>query len=116
MQGAYRRRGGQRDAPGGEEANKTSDIDLGVVQLQGDGQNIRMANDTVKLSIPNTQLAIRIDKPSDLKLFNNEKVGRMQLEGVQPVDLLPQPDGSWRGGFEFPDGRKAELQLLPGAS
>jgi hypothetical protein len=98
-------------APGGEEANKTNDIDLGVVQLQGDGTNIRMANDTVKLSIPNTQLAIRIDKPSDLKLFNNEKVGRMQLEGVQPVDLLPQPDGSWRGTLQTGDGRRVEVML-----
>jgi hypothetical protein len=100
--------------PGGEATAKASeDIDLGVIELKGDGQSIRMANDTVKLSIPNEQLAIRIDKPSDLKLFNNDRVGKLRLENANPVDLLPQPDGSWRGQMQLPDGGRYEVVLQP---
>ncbi|HEX7010694.1 MAG TPA: hypothetical protein VF184_11990, partial [Phycisphaeraceae bacterium] len=89
-------------------------ITLGVVELIADGQSVRLGSQTVTLTVPQERLAIRIAQPHELKNFQNEQIAQLPLDRLnQPLDLLPQPDGSWRGGVEMLDGRVVELWMEP---
>jgi hypothetical protein len=90
------------------------ELDLGQIQLQADGQTVKLANQSLTVSIPETHMAIRLEKPGELKNFPNDQLAALALEKVtQPVDLLPQTDGSWRGQFALADSRTADLWLQP---
>ncbi len=104
--------------PGEEAGSGIADattIELGLVQLQADGQSIKLANQALTLSVPSDKMAIRVDKPSELKNFNNPQIDKLSIDQVTTsVDLLPQQDGSWRGSFVLPpENRQAELVLIP---
>ena len=78
----------------------THEIDLGIVQLQVQGDQVSFGNAKLSVSLHDTKAAIRIDKPADLKNFDNEDVAELELEGVDyAVELMFQPDGSWKGVF-----------------
>lgn len=111
-------------APGGAKAENektgsgiadATEIELGIVQLQADGQSIKLANQALTLSVPSDKMAIRVDKPAELKNFSNAEIEKLAIDQVTaPVDLLPQQDGSWRGSFVLPpENRQAELVLVP---
>jgi hypothetical protein len=92
-----------------------TEIELGLVQLQADGQSVKLANQALTLSVPSDKMAIRVDKPAELKNFNDPRLAKLAVgEVTTPVDLLPQQDGSWRGTFTLPpDGKAAEIVLMP---
>ncbi|MEX0777288.1 MAG: hypothetical protein WD042_16410 [Phycisphaeraceae bacterium] len=107
--------GGDPAMPQGTPVAKPASEDVvGTVQLQVDNNTVRFANEALTISLPDTHLAIRIDKPAELKNLPNDAVARMTWDQVAtPIDLYPQNDGSWRGQASFPDGRMAELVLEP---
>jgi hypothetical protein len=95
--------------------NQTPDREtlLGVVQLVADGASVSIGSN-VAVSVPSEQLALRIDKPAELKNFPNEELAKLPLEEVQtPVDLRPQADGTWRGEVSLSAGRRLEVVMQP---
>lgn len=87
---------------------------IGKVQLQSDGQAVRFANQNVNMALPGDAMAIRIANIGELKNFPNEELGRLPLEQSKvALDLLPQPDGSWRGTVALSDGRRLDMILVP---
>ena len=92
-----------------------SQIVLGVVELSVQGQNLQLgANQTVRLSVPDDELAIHLDQPSELKNFPNDEIAQLPLEDIRRgINLLPHADGSWRGQATFRDQRILEVRLEP---
>ena len=89
-------------------------IDLGVVTLEADGQSVSLANNAIALSLPQEQLALRIQNPGELKNFPDDKMAQLPLEMVnEPIDLTSWPNGSWQGLVEMPDTRTAVISLEP---
>ena len=89
-------------------------IDLGVVTLEADGQSVSLANNALALSLPQEQLALRIQNPGELKNFPDDKMAQLPLEMVnEPIDLTSWPNGSWQGLVEMPDTRTAVISLEP---
>ena len=76
------------------------EIDLGIIQLQVDGDNVSFGNEKLTVSIHKTKAAISIDNPSEFKNYDseNEELAELDLEGVNyAIELTLQPDGSWTG-------------------
>lgn len=91
---------------------------LGVIRLFADGQSVRLANQAINVSVPSDMLALRIEKPVDLKNLNNAQVARLPLEKLSgPIDLLPVEQvgggGGWLGQVVLTDGQRLELFLQP---
>ncbi len=95
----------------GSEAQR---VTLGVITLQADGRSLGFSGGTPALSVPEDRLALRIASPSQLKNFPNVELKPLPLEGVtEPLDLLPQDRGAWRGSVTLPDGRTFALLMEP---
>lgn len=87
---------------------------LGVVELFAEDQEVRLAGDPIELMVPQEYLAIRIMPVGALKNFENEQLTDVDLDNVhQPLDLRPEPNGSWRGTVELGDGRHLRLTMEP---
>ncbi|MFA9477538.1 hypothetical protein ACERK3_04435 [Phycisphaerales bacterium AB-hyl4] len=89
-------------------------LTLGVVDLQADGRSISLSNDIVPVTLADRELAIRIERVHALQGFRDESLAELSLENVrEPLDLAPQPDGSWVGSVTLRDGRRLELRMEP---
>jgi hypothetical protein len=76
---------------------------LAVVQFQTDGSTISFGNQAIALSIPEDHLAIRINKPAELKTLNTmPELANLDLDSLQPVELTRQPNGDWTGDLPVP--------------
>lgn len=76
---------------------------LAVVQFQSDGTTINFGNQAITLSIPDDRLAIRIDKPTELKSLNTmPELANLQLDNVAAVELSRKVDGDWSGDIAVP--------------
>lgn len=101
-------------APGLKEAIAPGDLSLGIVQLQADSQGVRLGPQTLTLSLPDAKLAIRIEKPGELRNFNNDQIAKFGIDKVAAaIDLAPRASGSWEGPFKLPNGQSAEVVLVP---
>lgn len=87
---------------------------LGVYKLVADGQSIKFVSGVPELDVPEDRLAIRIKTPSQLKSFGAEELKDLPLDRAnQPLDLLPEENGAWRGDMVLGDGRGFELLMEP---
>lgn len=101
-------------AEGSAAVEKTVRTTLGVLRLIADGRALTFSSGTPELGVPDDRLAIRITTPSQLKAFDAAEVKALPLEEIeQPLDLLPEPEGRWRGKMMLPDGRDLELLMEP---
>lgn len=114
---------GPGNAVNASDPNKTpapvpaQDISLGIVQLTADATGVRLANGSLTMAISDTSLAIRMEKPSELKNFAAEPLAKIPLEkSDKPIDLTLQSDGSWRGSLTLSDGRPLDLIFQPTAA
>jgi len=99
---------------GSAAVEKTERTTLGVLRLIADGRALTFSSGTPALGVPDDQLAIRITTPSQLKAFDAAEVKALPLEQAeQPLDLLPEPEGRWRGKMMLADGRDFELLMEP---
>jgi hypothetical protein len=86
---------------------------LGVIDLIVEGDQVRLSNDLLPVEVPNDHLAIRVTSLVGLARFDDAQDFKLDLV-TDPVDLLPQPDGTWRGRFTLPPhDHPAELSLEP---
>ena len=86
---------------------------LALVDLEVDGRQPKFAGDPLPLTLSEEELALRI-VPTELTNINNELITALPLaEAPGPIDLRPQPDGSWRGQSTLPDGTTLELRMEP---
>lgn len=101
-------------AEGAAVAVKSERTTLGVMRLVADGRALRFSSGSPELGVPDDRLAIRITTPSQLKAFDAAQVKALPLEqSEEPLDLLPQPEGTWRGTMMLTDGRDLELIMEP---
>lgn len=101
-------------AEGAAVAVKSERTTLGVMRLVADGRALRFSSGSPELGVPDDRLAIRITTPSQLKAFDAAEVKALPLEqSEEPLDLLPQPEGTWRGAMILSDGRDLELIMEP---
>ncbi len=92
----------------------TLDEALGILVLQADGKKVTFASQPINVTVPDTAFLLRLDKPIELKNLPNPKVAEIPWDRqIEPIDLWPQPDGSWLARFRLVDGRISELQLKP---
>lgn len=95
-------------------ADTTRRTVLGVYKLVADGQSIKFVSGVPELDVPEDRLAIRIKNPSQLKTFGAEELKTLPLDrATQPLDLLPEDGGAWRGQMTLADGRGFELVMEP---
>ncbi|MEO1237797.1 MAG: hypothetical protein AAFX76_13505, partial [Planctomycetota bacterium] len=87
---------------------------LGVTSLDADGRSISLRSGAPTLSVPDDRLAIRITQPGELKQFGIAELEELPLEDVNdPLDLLPQDGGVWRGSVVLATGQTFELLMEP---
>ncbi|MEM1107766.1 MAG: hypothetical protein AAGH99_03655 [Planctomycetota bacterium] len=87
---------------------------LGVTRLIANGRSLSFVGGTPELGVPEDRLAIRIPTVSQIKAFDATEVQDLPLEDIEePLDLLPEPGGRWRGEMMLPDGRDLELVMEP---
>lgn len=88
-------------------------IDVGTVQLSSDGRSVSFEGMSIALAVPDDFLAIRIDRPTELKSIPSDGIKALPLEEAQQaIHLMPQGDGTWRGQFRL--GRFiGEVKLTP---
>ncbi len=87
---------------------------LATVDLLADGATVRFRHATVALSVPTDTFAIRINSAGELKNFPETELETLDLESIaDPIDLLPQTDGSWKGHGVMRDGQIVEVLLKP---
>ncbi|MCC6680537.1 MAG: hypothetical protein IT445_06500 [Phycisphaeraceae bacterium] len=87
---------------------------LATVDLMADGATVRFRHATVALSVPTDTFAIRINSAGELKNFPETELESLDLESIaDPIDLLPQTDGSWKGHGIMRDGQIVEVLLKP---
>ncbi|MEM9418651.1 MAG: hypothetical protein AAGA25_06275 [Planctomycetota bacterium] len=87
---------------------------LGVARLIADGRALRFSSGTPELGVPEDRLAIRITTPGQLKAFDVSEIKDLPLDEIEePLDLLPQDAGVWRGATILRDGRDFELVMEP---
>lgn len=112
--------GTQATDPLGQPAESTSQpvrLILGTIDLVADGQQVKLANGSITLSVAEQRLAIRMDKPTDLTQFENQQLSDLNLQLVdQPIDLVPQEDGSWQGQTFLAGGRTMTVRFEPVAA
>ena len=98
------------------EAVRTERTVLGVVTLDADGRSVGIRGGTPTLSVPEDRLALRVDEPGQLLAYADEfeSLQGLPLDGIdEPLDLLPEDDGGWRGQVPMPDGRVFGLEMEP---
>ncbi len=89
-------------------------INVALIELEADGHSLGLASGTLTLGVSDTSLAIAVEDPGELKDFGNKELSKLPLEDIdQPIDLLPQKDGSWRGAAALRDGRSIEVIFDP---
>ncbi len=100
--------------PDGTNAPLIKSHDVALIELQADGHTLELASGTLTLGAAESTLAISIIDPSELKDFGHDELAKLPLEHIQdPIDLLPQKDGSWRGAAPLDDGRSIEVIFDP---
>ena len=120
-QGISPRRGrGRRGQPSSEIDLPTGPpdlvIDLGVVTLEMVDQKIKFANDAVAVSVSPEKLALRIDKPGELKNLPSEELAQLPFEMLEgPIDLVHRTNKSWLAKVILADTRTVVLVLEPTA-
>lgn len=99
----------------GDEYGPPAPIVLGVVELVTDHDAAYLGrNQSVTLTIPEERFAIRMEQPHDLKNFPSREIADLPLREIdEPLDLLEQPDGSWRGEAYMGDHGLIEVRLEP---
>lgn len=96
----------------GVMALEAQTVDLGVVRLLVRDGAVKLADDSLPLSVPSGTFGISLDDPRGLKNFPADELASIPLENAQgPVILLPQEDGSFIGEFGLMDGRRIVLTL-----
>lgn len=112
--GAYRLIIRPGSGAGIKDAVPPGDVSLGIVQLQADASGVKLGPQSITLSVPDSKLAIRVEKPGELRNFNNDQINKFSIDKVvAAIDLLPQASGSWEGNFKLPNGQSADLILQP---
>lgn len=87
-------------------------LDVGPVEVATDGKSVYLVGRPFSLGVPETHLALRIATPSELRNTANRDLARIPWnQAASPIDLLPQPDGSWRGGISL-GGQWALVEFL----
>jgi len=87
---------------------------LGIIDLIVEGEQVRLSNDLLPVEVPNDRLAIRVTSLVGLARFDEAEDLKLDDLVTDPVDLLPQPDGTWTGRFPLPPhDHPAELRLEP---
>lgn len=95
-------------------ADRTERIVLGFYQLQANGREVKFSGGVPALDVPTDVLAIRLTNPSQLKSLKADELKALPLErSTEPLDLLPDEGGSWRGSLVLSDGRGLELVMEP---
>lgn len=98
----------------GAVAAPPKEVVLATVELVADGTSVSFRNATVAISVPADVFAIRLNNAGELKNFQAEALEQIDLGSIaQPIDLLPQADGSWKGAGMMRDGGTAEVELRP---
>ncbi|MCX5662921.1 MAG: hypothetical protein NTW19_24825 [Planctomycetota bacterium] len=114
--GAYRLIIRPGPSAGIKEPVPAGDLSLGIVELKADSSGIRLGPQSLTLSVPDAKLAIRVEKPGELRNFNNDQINKLSIDKVvNAIDLLPQANGSWEGAFKLPNGQSADMILQPNA-
>lgn len=105
------------DAPGSKQPNGNPNLyDLGATDFIANNEGIKLANNALTMSIATTQLGIRIEKPSEVKVINADLLAKVPLEKITSPSLLsPRADGSWRGLALLADGKTVEFSFIPAA-
>lgn len=89
-------------------------IDLGTIDLAASQGQVTLGNQTLTASVPDAYLAIRLDKPIEIKNIPRPELADLPLDQLPaPLILLPRKDGSWLGRSPLPDGRMIEVALSP---
>ncbi len=87
---------------------------VALIELEADGHSLGLASGTLTLGVSDTRLAITLTDPNELKDFGNDELAKLPLEDIEePIELLPQKDGSWRGAAPMLDGRSIEVIFDP---
>ncbi len=89
-------------------------FNVALIELEADGHSIGLASGTLTLGVADTRLAISLLVPTELKDFGHEELSKIPIEDIDdPIDLVPQKDGSWRGASALLDGRSIEVIFDP---
>ena len=87
---------------------------LATVEMIADGTTVRFSHASVTLSIPTDTFAIRINNAGELKNFPVKQIEAIDLQSIsEPIDLLPQADGSWKGDALTRNDELVEIMLDP---
>lgn len=118
LQGTYRLVATLRQAadPGADEdaPPRVKRIELGLVELQAEGDKLSLSIQTVSISATPGRLGVRIDKPASLRSFDKAELSKIAPEHLSnPIDLLPQEGGAWRGEEALPGGQILSVSLEP---
>ncbi len=85
-------------------------FNIALIELEADGQSLALSSGTLTLGVGETQLAITLLDPNELKEFGHEALKDLPLEQIdEPIELLPQKDGAWQGAAAIPGGRFIEV-------
>lgn len=89
-------------------------IELGVVEFKADGNSVSLSVEEVDVAVSDQRLAIQLKSVSSLRSFPNPQLKGLPLSQIdEPMDLLPQDGGAWRGKATLPDGGSIEVMLEP---
>ena len=101
-------------APVAVSGEPTKSLNIAGFVLEADGQSIAMTSGTLTLSVSDSQPAIVITDPGELKNFGNKELNELPIEEItEPIELLGRSDGSWHGAASFFDGRIIEIVFKP---
>ncbi|XAM01265.1 hypothetical protein OT109_07710 [Phycisphaeraceae bacterium D3-23] len=105
---------GQPTTPANPGATRAADpsatYDLGLVQMQIDGDDITLSVETLVMHLAEERLALHIDAVSALAGFEAPGLDDLPLSQLdEGLDLLPEGEDAWVGSLELPDGRVLEV-------
>ncbi len=103
------------DDTGETEDFAMREIPVGVVQFRIDltAKTASLGHDALDVVIGDRRHAIALKNPSELKSFPNEELAELGLDQVtEPILLIRQSDGLWKGDFFLEGGLKAQLQMI----
>ena len=103
------------NAPSSKQPSGNPNLyDLGTTDFISTNEGIKLANNAITMTIATTQLGVRVEKPSEIKVINADLLAKIPFDKiVNPALLAPKPDGSWRGLMLLPDGKTVELSFIP---
>eukprot|EP00752_Nemacystus_decipiens_P013751 g12204.t1 len=94
------------------QADPGKRVSLGVVELRAQGNELSLSVEAVKLSPTPGEFGIRIEEPATLRSFDKVELSKISPTHLtQPIDLLPQDDGTWVGEQSLPDGQTLQSEL-----